>query len=85
MLGVAEKKKAKPEPKRHPSRDKVRYVALPLLMHRALKGVGKQDDRSVSYMTRKAVRMLLEQLGQWPNPSQEVLELADQDEEDEEA
>jgi len=61
MIGMADSKKQKP--KRYPSRDKVKYVPVPLDMWDALEELGKTDDRSVSYMARKAIREFLKREG----------------------
>jgi hypothetical protein len=55
MLLMAEKKPGK----RYPSRDKVKYVPIPLDMWQALKARGEPDERSVSFMARKAIREFL--------------------------
>lgn len=55
---MADKKKAK----RFPSRDKVKYVPIPVEMWAELESIGKPDERSVSYMTRKAIRQFLERV-----------------------
>jgi hypothetical protein len=47
------KKKAK----KYPSRDKVKYVPIPLDLWDELEQLGKADDRSVSYMARKTIRL----------------------------
>jgi len=59
---MSEKKKAK----RYPSRDKVKYVPIPIEMWEELDSLGKPDERSVSYMTRKAIRELIERAKESP-------------------
>jgi hypothetical protein len=68
MLPMAKKK---PGGKRYPSRDNTKYVGLPLAMWRVLKAVGQEQERSASYMARKAVQAMLEALGRWPLPPEE--------------
>lgn len=86
-MQVVAKKRPKPsdsgdKSKRYPSRDKVKYIAIPTDLYRVLKGLGKRDERSASYMGRKAVQKFLTDLGQWPNPDPEILALADEDDDE---
>ena len=53
-VGMAEKKKP------FPSRANVKYVPIPKSMWAELKALGAPDERSVSYMTRRAVREFIE-------------------------
>lgn len=59
MLSMAEPKKAK----RYPSRDKVKYIPIPTEMWDDLETLAQPDERSVSYMVRKAIREFLERAG----------------------
>ena len=63
MVGMAEPKKKK----RFPSRDKVKYIPIPTDIWDALKSLGAPDERSVSYMARKAMREFLERSGKRPD------------------
>lgn len=49
--GDAEKK-----PKRYPSREGYRYVLIPKELWEFLEGLAKDQDRSVSWYARKAIR-----------------------------
>lgn len=62
MVATMAKRKPPEEPpvKRYPSRDNIKYVALPLELWERLKGLADDEDRSVSWMVRKAVRELLD-------------------------
>lgn len=42
-----------------PSRKNVRYVGLPVELHAELKQAANEEDRSVSWMARRAVREFL--------------------------
>lgn len=55
--------KPKPEAagKRYPSRDQTKYVALPLDVWTKLKALADADDRSVSWMAKRAVLEYIEQ------------------------
>lgn len=55
-----------PKPTRYPSREKVKYVAVPVEFWDILEAMGKPDDRSVSYMVRKALREFLERNNKLP-------------------
>jgi hypothetical protein len=57
--------------KRHPSREHIRYVALPLELHQALERYAESrsdedDKKSVSWAARVAVRRSLTDQGFWP-------------------
>ena len=59
--------------KRYPSREKTRYVALPLELYEALEGYAakrsdEDDTRSVSWAARVAIRRFLVGEGLWPPP-----------------
>ena len=56
VLMIADKK---PKPK-FPSREKVKYVPIPKEMWAELETMGEADERSVSYMVRKAIRFFLD-------------------------
>lgn len=63
--------------KRPPSREKTRYIALPKALHEALARYAKDhsdedEDRSISWAGRKAVRDFLQREGYWPPPNEEV-------------
>lgn len=46
-----------PKPaKRYPSRDKYKYVILPVELHSQLEAIGRQEERKVPYYVRLAVR-----------------------------
>jgi hypothetical protein len=82
MPAMAKRKKkpddAVPEPidpgagkKRYPSREKTRYVALPLDLYEVLEKYAKSrsdedDQKSVSWAARVAVRRFLTGEGLWP-------------------
>lgn len=55
--------------KRYPSRDRTKYVAIPLEEWAQLKALADEQDRSVSYMAKQAVRKLLAEVGRWPPPA----------------
>jgi hypothetical protein len=63
-----------PMKKRPPSREKLRYVALPLDLHQFLKDYAdsksnEDDKRSVNWAARVAIRRfrrILEEAGEWP-------------------
>lgn len=75
MLGVMAKKQNKPaatsdaeEQKRYPSRENTKYVALPINLYRALEQYAKDhstedDDKSISWAARVAVRKFLTEEG----------------------
>ena len=56
------------ERKRYPSRENTRYVALPLALYEVLEVIGLEEDRSISWLARKAVREFLERHGRMPSP-----------------
>lgn len=58
MIVMADPKK--PKAKRYPSRDKVKYVPIPVEMWDALERLGAKDERSVSFMARRAIREFLD-------------------------
>lgn len=76
MLTVA-KQKPDPEPadpKRYPSREKTRYVAVPAQIHEALKEYARKhsdqdDEKSISWAARRLLREALERAGLWPPKS----------------
>jgi predicted Zn-dependent protease len=76
MSGVAKKTPKQPtddEPKRYPSRDKVRYVAIPLELHEALDKYAKDNSdednvKSISWAARVAIRRFLRSEGLLPPP-----------------
>jgi len=55
---MPEKKKAK----RYPSRDRVKYIPVAVEQWDRLEELGKPDERSVSYMVRRAIREMLERI-----------------------
>jgi hypothetical protein len=63
--------KKKKEPKRYPSRENTRYVALPLSMYEILESLGAREERSTSWIARKAIREFLERQKLLP-PQQET-------------
>ena len=68
MLLMGKKKNRKPAvtgkpTKRYPSREKVLYFGIPLSQAKILKEMGKQEDRSVTWYVKRAVREYLERLG----------------------
>lgn len=61
-LTVANKPK-KPDgdkPKQYPSRANVKYVGISLDLYEQLQQIGEQEDRSASWLARKAIREYLE-------------------------
>jgi len=48
------------KPKRYPSRANVKYVGISLDLYQQLQDVGEQEDRSASWLARKAIREFLE-------------------------
>jgi hypothetical protein len=78
-MGLMSKKKPPEEPpegggkKRYPSRENVRYVAVPLALHRALelyaeKHSNEDEKKSVSWAARVMIRRGLVGEGLWPLP-----------------
>lgn len=67
-MAVMAKSKKKPDdkPVRYPSRENTRYVAVPLAMYEVLKRIADADERSTSFVARKAIREYLEKLKMWP-------------------
>jgi hypothetical protein len=61
-IGDMAKKKPTGKTPRYPSRDRVKYVPIPIELWAKLDVLGKPDERSVSYMTRKAIRKLIAEL-----------------------
>jgi predicted transcriptional regulator len=52
--------KEKPRTKKFPSREGIKYIPLPVELWERLAAIGKKDERSVSFMGRKAVRKFVE-------------------------
>ncbi len=79
-MEVMAKKNPQPEPpqepepepsKRPPSREKLRYVAIPIEMHAGLIEYARQhsdedEDKSISWAARRAVREFLLRNKLWP-------------------
>lgn len=57
MHTMSEPRKAK---KKYPSREKVKYIPIPVELWDELDALGKADERSVSYMARKLIRAALD-------------------------
>jgi hypothetical protein len=83
MSAVAKKKKpaeSDPNPpggpgkRRYPSREKVKYIAIPAEMHAALEKYAlsrsdEDDQKSINWAGRVAIRRFLTQEGLWPPPA----------------
>lgn len=70
-----EKKPEGQEPKRYPSRENVKYLAVPAELYEALARFAKSksdedDKKSVSWAGRVALRKFLTQEGFWPPPAE---------------
>jgi len=63
---MAKKKASEDGVRRYPSRDKVKYAAVPTEMWEALQAIGEEEERSVAYMVKVAVREFLERKGRLP-------------------
>ncbi len=57
---MAPKRKAKKPAKRPPSRDNYVYVYIPRALADQLQAIAAQQDRSLSYMAKKAVEHFIE-------------------------
>lgn len=66
MIDMA-KKKTDTDAKRYPSRDKVKYVAVPVEYWDVLNDIGGEEERSVSYMAKIAIREFLERRNRLPS------------------
>jgi len=65
--GMAKKNTgASGDAKRYPSRDKFKYVAVPVEFWDVLNVIGQEEERSVAYMVKVAVREWLEKRGRLP-------------------
>jgi len=71
-MPVMSKRKSGGEPgKRYPSRDRIKYVGIPVEMYAVLEEFARRDGndpRSVSWAARLMLREILTAKGLWPPP-----------------
>lgn len=77
MKGMAKKKQPNEDTgkPRYPSRENVKYVAIPKALHEALERYAESrsdedDKKSTSWAGRVAIRKFLTEEGFWPPPAE---------------